>query len=65
MYNPEELATYGTLDKINVTENRRGNKNGQSREYHRGNKMDNPENTKGAIKWTIQRSWQHMVHLIK
>ena len=56
MYNPEELATYGTLDKINVTEYRRGNKNGQSREYHRGNKMDNPENTKGAIKWTIQRN---------
>ena len=43
MYNPEELATYGTLDKINVTE------------YRRGNKMDNPENIKGAIKWTIQR----------
>jgi hypothetical protein len=43
MDNPEELATYGTLDKINVREYRRGKKNGQSREYE------------GAIKWTIQR----------
>jgi hypothetical protein len=70
MYNPEELATYGTLDKINVREYRRGNKNGQSREYHRGNKMDNPEELatygtldkinareyrRGKKKWTIQR----------
>ena len=62
MDNPEELATYDTLDKINVREYRRGNKNGQSKEYQRGNKMDNPENTKGAIKLTIQRSWEHMVH---
>jgi hypothetical protein len=62
MDNPEELATYDTLDKINVREYRRGNKNGQSKEYQRGNKMDNPEDTKGAIKLTIQRSWEHMVH---
>ena len=38
MKNPEELVTYGTLDEINVKENRRGNK------------IDIPENTKGAIK---------------
>ena len=43
MDNPEELTTYGTLDQINV------------KEYRRGNKIDIPENTKGAIKWTIQR----------
>ena len=55
MDNPEELATYGTLDEINVREYRRGKTNAQSREYRRGNKMDNPENNKGALKWTIQR----------